>query len=242
MKNKFNSILTLSLVILLTISVKACDYNLEKVKGNENIVTVEQTVDDFDALRVSGMFRVYLVEGTSPQVVITTDENIQDYVTVEVRNNKLFLGMESGNYSPTKLEAYITTAALSHIAIAGAASITGDHTLTGDNMLIDLSGASNIDLKVNLSQLETKVSGAGKINLSGKADTHRLRISGVASVDCYDLETTDTHVSISGAASAKVHATGHLDARVSGVGSIRYAGNPASTHTETSGAGSINPV
>jgi hypothetical protein len=60
-------------------------------------------------------------------------------------------------------------------------------------------------------------------------------------VDALDLEVKKMDISLSGAGSAKVFVTGHLDASISGMGSIRYKGNPTVSKTDGSLFGSIKP-
>lgn len=235
--------LPIYIVLLATIiMLQSCVFDVNAVKGNKNIVTVENELTPFESLQISGIFKVYLTEGNSPHIEIVTDENIHEYITVEVRNNTLHLGMEKGSYDPSKLEVYITANPLNKIGISGAASLISESILTGESLMVNTSGASNVDIEVQSEKLRTSVSGAGKIDIRGETSEHNIQISGVASIDCRDLATEKTKVSISGAGSAKVHATENLDATVSGVGSIRYSGDPKHIRTSTSGAGSIKPA
>ncbi|MFW5706719.1 MAG: head GIN domain-containing protein [Bacteroidota bacterium] len=235
-------VVILSLVVL-AYSGQSCVYNVNAIRGDGNVITIETPTNDFTALQISGMFKVTLVEGTNPGVSITTDENIQEYVTIETTNGTLRLGMKKGeSYDPTSLEAVITVATLEEISISGAVSIHCNHTLQAQNLALNLSGAGNMELLVDAENIKTRVSGAGNVGISGKAAKHDLGISGVASVDCIELKTNHTTVKISGAGTANVFADESLNASVSGVGSIRYDGDPTDTQVKTSGAGSIKPI
>jgi hypothetical protein len=243
MKTTTNNWILISLLILSGLFITGCDLDVNSIRGDKNVVSVEKQLSDFDALEVSGMFKVYLVEGDNPMVRIVTDENLQEYVMAEIENNTLKLGMKGNNsYSPSRMEAYITVTYLNELSLSGATSLSSEHTIQSENMHITISGAGDMDLQVNTNTLRTNISGAGSVKISGNAHKHNVRISGVASLNCLKLQTRETDVSISGAGSAKVYATEMLDASVSGVGSIRYDGNPVSTRFNTSGAGSINPI
>ena len=242
MQTKTYNFLIFVALLATAVMLQSCVYDVNAVKGNKNIVTVENDLTPFESLQIAGIFKVHLAEGNSPHIEIVTDENIHEYITVEVRNNTLHLGMEKGSYDPSRLEVYITTSPLKKIEISGAASLSSKNTLTGRNLIVNTSGAGNVDVEVQSETLQTRVSGAGKIDIRGVAIQHEIQISGVASVNCRDLATEKTKVSISGAGSAKVHATESLDATVSGVGSVRYSGDPKQIRTGTSGAGSIKPA
>ncbi len=243
MKTKNYNIFLIAIMLITASLAQGCISDLNTIKGNKDVVSVELTPGAFDAIHISGVFRVFLEEGSTPYVRIETDENIHEYVSASVRSNTLHLETERGqNYNPTRLDVYININQLSSLHISGAASVSSAHTLTSENLKLILSGASNIDLKLDADKVSTSISGAGKVNLAGNAREHRIQISGVGKLECLNLNTADTRVNISGAGSANVHAEESLNASVSGVGRIRYAGNPASLHTSTSGPGSIRPI
>jgi hypothetical protein len=235
--------LTAFLLIMSFLSFGACGFDAGAIKGNRDIVRQSHRVESFERLHISGVFKVFLVEGNSADVIVETDENIQDYVRVQVKNNALYLSMDPlFTYNPSRLEVFITTDRLNEIRMSGASGLQSRHIISGENLHIDISGACDMNLKVNTPGLKTHVSGAGSVKISGEARDHEIRISGVASVNCLDLETSGTDVSISGAGSAKVNAADKLRASVSGVGSIQYKGNPADKRISSSGAGRVGPI
>jgi hypothetical protein len=241
--NTRKSFSVMFVLISMTLTMQACVFDVNAIRGDGNISTEQMNLDPFDEVHVSGMFNVILVEGNNPHISIETDENIQEFVVAEVRNNILTLRMKEDNrYDPTRLEVHVTTNSLSELKLSGATSLSSDHTLSSEDLTISISGAGDMDLKVNAEKLKTMVSGAGNVKISGKAEKHQIKISGVASMNCLNLETLDTDVSISGAGSAKVNATQKINASVSGVGSIEYSGNPQSKQLSTSGAGSIKSI
>ena len=83
-------------------------------------------------------------------------------------------------------------------------------------------------------------SGAGKLTLAGQVQRLEIELSGAGKVRAYDLAADDVKVDVSGAGKVEICAKSHLDAEVSGVGSIEYACNPAHVHREVSGIGSIH--
>jgi hypothetical protein len=234
----------LALVLFLSVfSMMACGFEGGDVRGNRDMVKKQHTVGDFNRLHISGVFKVYLVEGQSGQIEVETDQNIQEYVKVEVKNNVLTLSLEPHfRLDPTRLEVYITTNHLNEIRMSGASSLQSRHALSSDNLNIGISGACDLNLMVRTGSLKTDVSGAGSVKIAGEARNHDIHISGVAAVNCLDLNTSATDVSISGAGSAKVNAADRLKASVSGVGSVQYKGNPADKRISSSGAGRISPI
>ncbi len=242
MKTTKNYLLLVVMFLMMVSGLQACMLDTQAIHGDKNVVDRAYAVDEFNRISVSGMFKIYLIEGEENHLYLETDENLHEYVTAEVRNNTLYLGLAKGNnYRPSRMDAYITLSALESMDLSGATSLEADHTIAGEMLAMHLSGASNIELDVDVVEMVTHVSGAGSVNLSGAAREHEIRLSGAASLKCRELITEKTLIRLSGAGSAHVYASQLLEARLSGVGSIRYGGNPQNTSFEKSGLGSIKP-
>lgn len=243
MKTKNKKSILLAVLMLLLFSFQSCGFDVNAIKGNGNLQSVEKNVTYFDAIKASGMFKIYLEEGDVPFVRIDTDENIHEYIKLEVKGNTLEISMERNQtYNPTRLEVYITVNHLRKLELSGATSLSASHIISAEELVMEMSGASDVNMMVDVQKLETIVSGAGSINIEGNAAYHKVRLSGAASLKCVDLITRETSINLSGAGSADVHATEKIDASISGVGSIKYAGNPSSTSFSKSGLGSIKPI
>ena len=57
--------------------------------------------------------------------------------------------------------------------------------------------------KLNCTSLEISVSGAGDIDISGKATKARINVSGAGDIDIEDLEVEDLDTSVSGVGKIK---------------------------------------
>ena len=243
MKNQKQKLNILLPFFLLILGLQSCGFDANAIKGDGNVISVEEKLDAFSEIDASGMFKIFLVRGDEPNIRIETDQNIHEYISFSVKRNKLTLEMESNHvYRPTRLHVFITTDKLDIINLSGASSLEADYTLASEELLLHISGAGDIELDVDVDKLMTKVSGAGSIGITGSADEHDVTLSGAASMKCVDLITRITTIKLSGAGSADIFATEMLDANLSGVGSIRYAGEPDQTRISKSGIGSIKPV
>lgn len=235
--------MTTFLLLMVSLFITACTLTGEQVRGDGDIVTREVDLESFDAIEASGAFKITLTEGSKPHITIATDQNLQEYIVAEVKNQTLTLEMRGKKtYSPTQLEVQITTPSLKKLKLSGATSLSADYTIQTPSLEIQISGAAQLSLGLETHELNTRISGAGKIDLSGLADHHQLHISGAAAVNSVSLKTLKTKVRLSGAGSAHVYASQHLDATVSGIGTIQYKGNPIHIQTNTSGIGSIKPI
>lgn len=212
---KIKYLLALFLAVLL---LSAC--NFRGVRGSGDLDRETRTVENFKEIEVGGAFEVFIKVGENTSLEIEGDDNLLQYIRTRVKGDRLEIDTRK-NIRPKKdLVIRITTPELEKIISSGASTVS----------------VSNINSEV----FKIILSGASSINLDGSTDKFRVEMSGAGSLDAYNLKAKDVDISISGACSADVYASEYLDAEVSGVGSIEYAGNPSKVNTNVSGVGSIS--
>ncbi len=233
----------LFLMLFILAAFAGCSYqDTRMVKGDGNVVSSEHSVPYFNSIDIQGAFNVMLSQGSELMVSLETDENLQDYVEIEVTENKLHIFSERNRIlNPTRIDLYITYPELRKLSIGGACKIASIGTIESDHLEFDLSGAADMNLDIIAESLRTIVSGAGNIHLSGRTTSHTVELSGASNLRAQNLITETTRISLSGAGTADVYASKFLDANLSGIGKIRYFGEPSETSISKSGLGSISP-
>lgn len=243
MKNKKRTQWPLLLLTTAVIAlfINACTFGTGQViKGDGNVVTTLHETGYYNSIDIQGVFNVQLVSGAGLPVELQTDENLQELILLEVRNNTLYVSTtKQAIFNPTKMELIIPYSELEKISIGGACKLSSETAVVSNNLLLEVSGAGDIDLMVDLESLRTRISGAANISLEGSAEKHSANLSGASNMRAEKLLTKNTQVSLSGAGSAHIYASESLDASLSGVGSIRYYGDPVKKSISKSGIGSI---
>jgi len=231
-------LLTMAVAILMMASCTFSEGKVTRGDGNVTINTV--MLDYFDEIDLQGAFNVKLTQGEAQQAVVETDENLQELVDVQVKGGTLFINTtRDAMLRPTKMELRITYPQLRRVTVGGACKISAEEEIASHDLVFDLSGAAEIDLSIMAGVLRTQLSGAGSIRFEGEALQHFVELSGASSLQAEKLITEVTEIELSGAGSAHVFASQLLKANLSGVGSIRYYGNPEQTQINKSGLGSI---
>jgi len=77
------------------------------------------------------------------------------------------------------------------------------------------------------------------VTLNGSAEDVSINASGSSELDLTMFPADDADVHTSGSSQVTVHASGRLDAEVSGSSRIYYLGDPTLGRTHTSGSASI---
>ncbi len=232
------TVVALSLMFgLVTLASSSCMF-MQGVDGNGKVVKETRNVSNFDAIKIGGAFEVYLSQGSSEGLVIEADENLMDLIKTEVRGGTLVIDTKENIRNAKDLNLFITFRDLEKMDLSGAVEVKSDGKLKFDDLTIDGSGASEIELELETDKLICDFSGASEIELTGSANYCSIDNSGASEITAYNFVVKEYLIEISGAGDAKIHCTEILKARISGAASIRYQGNPK-VDSRVSGAGSI---
>jgi hypothetical protein len=226
------------LMLLASTALMGSCIEITGIKGDGNVVKEERQVSGFTSLEVSGAFEVYLYQGKSESLTLEADKNLMEIIVTEVKGDKLHIYTRENIKKATELNVYLTFEELEMIDISGAVSIEGEGMLEFDELYLDGSGASEINLEMNVKALHADFSGASEIELSGSAGSASFDFSGASELDAIDFEIKHCELDVSGAAEAKVNVSTNLEVNVSGAASVKYKGNP-NISKDVSGAGSI---
>jgi len=171
------------------------------IEGSGHVVSQERMAAGFQDLSVNGVANVQVQIGERYKVEVTTDDNLQDYVFVEVKNNVLHIDTKSEvHLRPTKLIIDVCMPALQSINLQGVGNVK---LLNGNasDLAISLSGVGNIDaqnyqvqnVSINhsgvgkatiwaTSSLNGTLSGVGSIQYKGDPEVH-VQVSGIGKVN-----------------------------------------------------------
>jgi len=219
----------------------SCKYSgAEVIRGDGNLVTKSFEADYFHSIELKGAFNVTLGEGERAHVTLETDSNLHELIEIYVEQNILYVsGYGEQALKPTKMDVSIVYPDLHRVNVSGACKITSPGKVVTDELVFDLSGASDIELELTVNKLTTRVAGAANIHLMGNAQNHSIDLAGASNLKAEKLITESTSINLSGAGSATVYASSILNASMSGFGRIHYHGNPTETNINKSGFGTI---
>lgn len=193
-----------------------------------------------------GAFEVFLKQGDQASLTIETENMDADEIRTEIKGNTLRVEMKNKNVNlrdSQKIVVYLVYKELRRIESSGASNFKTQSVLAGDTFTMEISGAVNTDMELDVNTLDIDLSGAGSLNMRGRAKVQRVNMSGAGSYQAYELLSEVTNIEMSGAGSAKVYASKELTANASGVGSIRYKGNPKVVNKSSAGfLSSVKPA
>lgn len=238
MQQRLLPILTL-FALIFVIPTQAQNWNWGKgEKGNKKVVEQNRDLDGFTKVGVSSGIDLYLTQGSSFQVQIITDENIQDNIVTQVNGNRLTLKVE-GSISPSKLEARVTLPSLEGITASGGSDVFGQNEFRIDDLELSMSGGSDLELSVRGKTLHMNLSGGSDAKLVGQVGNIEANTSGGSDLRANKLIAERIEISCSGGSDAWIHATQSVDIRAAGASDVRYSGDPAKVQAKASSASDI---
>jgi len=229
---------------LLVIAFAFFYFNNYIVMGSGNIVTESFDVSDFSKVSLESQGDIFITQVDDYSLVIETDDNIMQQLTVVVSEDTLVIGKKSQVFQlrpSDSIKIMLSMPELEKISVSGAATIKSVNQINSEKLTLSISGAGESNLDLNVQELNTIISGAAKSILRGKAKVHNIEISGFGEINAFELETEKTDITSSGAGEAELFVTQDLDIQISGAGDIAYKGNPSITQT-VSGAGKIRKI
>jgi hypothetical protein len=212
----------------------------EAVIGSGSIVTKVGDVGDFTGLHISNAFNVHITKSNQCRVEVKTNENLMPYVVLENQGGILRIAFQRGvNISHATSEAYIQMPFVREVHFTGATSgeLIGDWSMP--TMDVDMSGASKLNGRVIVENLNAHLSGASNISLQGSGNRIDLSGSGASHFDLRDFAGNDATIDMSGASHAALTVNGNLNAKLSGASSLKYRGEPKLGLIHTSGASTV---
>ncbi|CAM4312455.1 head GIN domain-containing protein [Zobellia roscoffensis] len=218
----------------------SCDY--DHIRASDEITTKDLTISDYDGLKVSNAFDVYVTfSDNEEEIQIEANDNLQDRIVVAREGNEVIIKLKryttvSGN--PT-LKAFITTKDISEFDLSGAASVTLESPWNTERGKIELSGASDLTGEVFADYLNVDLNGASEADIYGEVKSVHANLSGSSDFRNYDLQIERLNIDLSGASEAFLTATESIDVEATGASTLNYKGTAVINHERIKGASQL---
>jgi len=192
------------------------------VRGSGVAKTETRDVKPFTEVEIDGIGELILAAGPAPSLVVSGDDNLLPLLETEVKGERLVVKGKKSMSTKLKLEIKATTPAVKLVSASGVS-------------VVSLSGVASDELRID-------VSGAATVTAKGRARKLTAVLSGVGKLEATRLSAEAATVDVSGSASADVNASESLEAKVSGTGRVRYAGEPKRLSKDVSSVGSVDKM
>ena len=192
-------------------------------------------------LDISGAFDITIRQGEDTGVTLSIPSHYEDNLVFENWGGTVKVGFKGRIKKHSKNEKFTAdfTAQTVKFDLSGAATAVWDGNFKVVKIgKIDLSGASQLQLNVEVPEVEVEISGAAKLALTGEADSGEIELSGASKANLENFVLKNLALATSGASNASVNVTETLGVEASGAAHVSYSGNPKVT-SHVSGAASL---
>lgn len=191
----------------------------------------DRPVAAFSKLMVHDGIDVYLTQSEKQSLrVEVEDVDLEDVVT-EVVGEELRLSRKRSSGFPFfgsgEVRVYLDFVQLSAIEASGGCDIASRNDLRLEQLEVQASGGSDVDLAIEAQSLELTLSGGSDLRLTGKTQSLAIRASGGSDVLARSLEAEQASVTVSGGSDASVRASATIAVDARGGSDVEIYGDPA---------------
>jgi len=189
----------------------------------------EFVVPGFTGIDVGGLSNVYITNGSIQSLKMEKSENEDERnATFIVKNGILEIkqSMDESDNNIGNEKIYITCPNLNSIKASGISKIKSQNTILTESLSIKASGASKIEMTVDVKTLKTDISGAAKLNLKGNSIQHIAKLSGAANLNAKELNVFNMGINGSGASKASVNVKSKIYGEMTGISAVNYENKP----------------
>ena len=195
------------------------------------------SIQSFERIRVEGPFDVRLTTNRSPSARASGDASALEALDLRVEGNSLVVRSRAMSKSSERRRerrgvtiVTLATPRLVSATVIGGGALKIDGALTAAQLDLSLNGAGSLSVSaVATDQLNTTLTGTGKMTLAGRARRARLLLSGSGAVVADDLVAADLIIRTEGSGTARATARFTAQVTTSGLGEVTVLGTPTCT-------------
>lgn len=234
--------------VLAMCSMQSCDNNDPCIDPGGGIITEELNLPAIHSIIANGEFNIRIEQDSVQSISVTGRENFIDFLTTNVRDGIWEISYGDHCFNDFDVEIELKVPIIRSVEAEGADQIVINSFSGLDDFIINASGAGvifqsgvleiadqftvrssgayEITAHVDAQRVDTKISGAGIVKISGSTDTQTIDMSGAGVFMGFDLMSNVCDIVNSGAGNAEVFADDVLDVKISGTGNVSYKGSP----------------
>jgi len=211
-----------------------------RINGNRNVVTENRNLkEDFTKIKVSTGLDLYISQGSSNEITVEADENLQDIIITEVNNGVLKIYSEKNIWKAKARKVYVTIDNLEEVRATSGSDVYTKETLKVNDIAISATSGADINMSLNANSVTSSATSGSDIEIDGNANNHTASATSGASIDAYELRSKNVTVRVSSGADINIYASESIAAKASSGGDIDFKGSPENVTKKSSSGGSI---
>ena len=235
----------------LLVSFMLIGLSLQALAFAPDHITKKIPVGNFQSLEIGSAFEIHVFKGNTYALSATGEEKALDDLEVRVEGSKLIVSLDDSYWKSwknwkggaNKIVLNITMPRLRDAEFNGATKVSLEGFTDEEEMTLHCSGASKLSSsKLVADKLVIDLSGATKVEMKGQVLKLSIGLSGASNIILSDMIARDVDVEASGASHVQLNVQKSLRVEASGASKIEYTGNPLSLTKDLSGASVVRRV
>ncbi|QZT36052.1 DUF2807 domain-containing protein [Halosquirtibacter xylanolyticus] len=240
---KMNRLLFLTVIFTILCSFQHDSFAMKvqrSEKGNGIVTREARDIDNFTRIHVATAIFAKVRSGDQFEVVVETDENLQDNITTKVQGGELRIFVSKSIKRSSKMNVYITLPRLEGAKTTSSGTIEGVGNFVCDNFYAEASSAGNVRINVDAKRIDARVSSGGDVELEGKANELYVSASSGGDFDSPKLNALVAKVRASSGADITLTVLNAFIGSASSGGKIDYYGTPKKVDVSSSSGGDVD--
>ena len=219
----------------------SCNFNMNSIEGSGNVTTEKRIVQgEFKNVSVSNAIDLVIEQSDSTEIIVEADDNIQKEITTKVENGTLVISCKFSSFNNVTKKVTVKMPVIDKIEASSASSVHSENVIQGENINIEASSASTINVNVESDNIICDSGSGSTINIEGKALKIKTSATSGSSINAENLLANEVEAEAASGASVNVHPILRLKADASSGASIHYDSSPKTIEKSESSGGSIS--
>ena len=116
------------------------------MQGNGNVVRENRNIqEDFDAISISTGISARLITGEASEVIVESDENLQEMIITEVEDGVLKVYSKGNIWGRSTRKVYIKMPRVESISSQSGSNVKSEYPISASDLMLSSSSGSRID-------------------------------------------------------------------------------------------------
>jgi len=215
----FRKLIPVFMLVSLTVASADAGFLDRGLKGDGDLITTDLDLDAIEAVHLECGLDIDIAFGKQQKVALTMDGNLVEHFELDVRGGVLTVATDRSTRPSRKARLALTLRSLDRLEINGAGDVRIDD-FAGDDLVIEIDGAGDIEASGKVENLVIDVDGAGDVSADRLEARHaKVSVDGAGDVEVFAHQSCN--VTINGVGDVDVHGKpDRFDQRVNGIGRV----------------------
>ena len=214
-------------------------FSLAWTDDNKPFESELRKCEPFHAIEISGNVELTLKKDSVQEVLVSCPKDFFANVITKVDNGILHIYTDEFFFN-RPIKVAVSYDSITSLLAKGACKIDSRSQLVAPEFNLELLGASQANLDVNVSSLKLDVKGASKVEIKGICTALKANSMGASEINAANLIAKQVEIYVAGASHANLYATESINAEAYGASEVTCKGNPKIVKKSDGGASTIN--